>query len=186
MNVAPDPTTLVVAHRGASAEAAENSLEAFEKAIQVGSDLIEFDVLRTRDDQLIAFHDATVGGHLVGQLTSEEIHHRSGIKPPLLNDVLDLTKGRVGLDVELKEDGYTDRVLDAVGSRFDPDQLVITSFIDSVVAETKRLAPAIRAGLLIGRARPRYLLRTRISELFPARRAHACGADFIAMHFRLA
>jgi glycerophosphoryl diester phosphodiesterase len=69
MNVAPDPTTLVVAHRGASAEAAENSLEAFEKAIQVGSDLIEFDVLRTRDDQLIAFHDAAVGGHLVGQLT---------------------------------------------------------------------------------------------------------------------
>jgi glycerophosphoryl diester phosphodiesterase len=186
MNVTTHPPTLVVAHRGASAEAAENTLEAFEQAIQVGSDLIEFDVRRTRDDQLIAFHDATVGGHLVGQLTREEIHHRLRIKPPLLNDVLDLTEGRVALDVELKEDGYTDRVLDAVGTRFEPDQLVITSFIDSVVAETKRLAPAIGAGLLIGRARPRHLLRTRISELLPARRAHACGADFIAMHFRLA
>jgi len=186
MNVAADPATLVVAHRGASAEAAENSLEAFEQAIQVGSDLIEFDVRRTQDDQLIAFHDAAVGGRPVDQLTREEIHLQTGIKPPLLNDVLDVTTGRIGLDVELKEDGYTDRVLEAVGRRFEPDQLVVTSFIDSVVAEAKRLAPGIKAGLLVGRARPEHLLRTRLSELFPARRAHACGADFIAMHFRLA
>jgi glycerophosphoryl diester phosphodiesterase len=185
MNVTRDPATLVVAHRGASAEAAENSLEAFEKAIEVGSDLIEFDVRRTRDDRLIAFHDATVGGHRVGHLTREEIHLQTGIKPPLLNDVLDMTKGRVGLDVELKESGYTDRVLDAVGRRFEPDQLVLTSFIDTVVADAKRIAPAIKAGLLVGRDRPPHL-RTRLSELFPARRARACGADFIAMHFRLA
>jgi glycerophosphoryl diester phosphodiesterase len=186
MNVTADPATLVVAHRGASAEAAENSLEAFEKAIQVGSDLIEFDVRRTRDDQLIAFHDATVGGHLVRQLTREEIHLQTGSQPPLLNDVVDVTEGRVGLDVELKEDGYTDRVLSAVGRRFEPDQFVVTSFIDSVVAEAKRLAPASEAGLLVGRARPQHLLRSRLSELFPARRALACDADFIAMHFRLA
>jgi glycerophosphoryl diester phosphodiesterase len=184
--VTADPPTLVVAHRGASAEAAENSLEAFEKAIEVGSDLIEFDVRRTRDDQLIAFHDATVGGHLVRQLTREEIHLQTGITAPLLNDVLDVTKGRVGLDVELKEDGYTDRVLDAVGKRFEPDQLVVTSFIDSVIAEVKRSAPAIQAALLVGRARPQHLLRTRLSELFPTRRAHACSADFIAMHLGLA
>ena len=186
MNVAADPATLVVAHRGASAEAAENSLEAFEKAIQVGSDLIEFDVRRTRDDQLIAFHDATVGGHPVAQFTRAEIHLQTGLKPPLLNDVLDVTKGRVGLDVELKEDGYTDRVLEAIGTRFEPEQVVITSFLDSVVAETKRFAPAIEAGLLVGRYRPPHHLRTRLSELFPARRARACGADFIAMHSGLA
>jgi glycerophosphoryl diester phosphodiesterase len=186
MNVTAHPATLVIAHRGASTEAAENSLEAFEAAIQVGSDLIEFDVRRTRDDQLIAFHDATIGGHLVGQLTREEIHLQTGSKPPLLNDVLDVTKGRVGLDVELKEDGYTGRVLKAVGERFEPEQLVITSFIDSVVAETKRLTPAITTGLLVGRARPEHRLRTRLSELFPARRARACRADFIAMHFGLA
>ena len=186
MNVTADPATLVVAHRGASAEAAENSIQAFEKAIQVGSDVIEFDVRRTRDDQLIAFHDATVGGHGVGDLTCEEIHLRTGIKPPLLNDVLDLTKGRVGLDVELKEAGFTDRVLKAAGQHFEPDQLVITSFIDSVVAEAKRAAPAIKAGLLVGVGRPEHLLRTRLSELFPARRSRACGADFVAMHFRLA
>ena len=180
------PAALVVAHRGASAEAVENSLEAFEQAIQIGSEAIEFDVRRTREGQLIAFHDAVVGGHLVGRLTLEEIQQQTGIKPPLLSEVLDLTRGRVGLDVELKEHGYVNRVLQALGERFDPDRLVITSFIDAVVAESKRLAPAIEAGLLVGRARPDHVLRTRLSELFPARRARACGADFIAMHFKLA
>jgi glycerophosphoryl diester phosphodiesterase len=184
--VTASPATLVVAHRGASAEATDNSLEAFERAIRVGSDLIEFDVRRTRDGELVAFHDETVGGQPVGQLTREEIHARTGINPPSLIAVLDLTKGRVGLDVELKEIGYTDRVLEALSDGFEPDQLVITSFIDSVVSEAKRLMPQVKAGLLVGRGRPEHLLRTRLSELFPARRAKACGADFIAMHYRLA
>ena len=79
----------------------------------------------------------------------------------------------------------------AIGHEFfelgtEPDRLVVTSFIDSVVAEAKRSAPGIQAGLLVGRARPQHLLRTRLSELFPTRRAHACSADFIAMHFGLA
>ena len=186
MNVTATSATLVVAHRGASAEAAENSIEAFEKAIQIGSDLIEFDVRHTRDDRLIAFHDATVDGRPVGQLTREEIQLQTGIKPPLLTDVLDLTRGHVGLDVELKESGYTDRVLKAVGERFEPERLVITSFIDSVVAESKSLMPSIKAGLLVGRDTPEHPLRVRLSELFPARRARACGADYVAMHFRLA
>jgi glycerophosphoryl diester phosphodiesterase len=178
--------TLVVAHRGASAGAPDNSLEAFEKAIQVGSDLIEFDVRRTRDDELIAFHDESVGAHPVGRLTREEIHLQTGIKPPLLNEVLELTKGHVGLDVELKEDGYTHRVIEALCERFEPDELVITSFIDAVVAEVKRVSPSIKTGLLVGVGRPEHLLRTRLAELFPVRRTRACGADYIAMHYRLA
>lgn len=180
------PPPLVVAHRGAGAGAADNSLEAFEQAIQVGSDLIEFDVRHTRDGELIAFHDATVGGHPVGQLTRKEIHTRTGIDPPRLTEVLDLTKGRVGLDVELKEDGHTNRVLEALSDRFEPDQVVITSFIDSVVSEAKRLMPSIKAGLLVGRGRPEQLVRTRLSELFPVGRARACGADYLAMHYALA
>lgn len=179
-------TTLVIAHRGASAEAADNSFDAFEKAIEVGSDLIEFDVRRTRDGELIAFHDDRVGGRPVGELTREEILIEIGIEPPLLGDVLDLARGRVGLDVELKEEGYTERVLKELCDRTDPEQLVITSFIDSVVAEVKRVKPSIKTGLLIGRGQPEHLVRTRLTELFPARRARACRADYIAMYFRLA
>lgn len=176
----------MIAHRGASAELADNSLEAFEQAIEVGSDLIEFDVRRTRDGELVAFHDETVGGRPVGRLTREEIHIQTGNLPPLLNEVLDLAKGRAGLDVELKEDGYVDRVMKSLSHRFDPDHLVITSFIDSVIVEAKRSIPSAKAGLLVGVGRPEHLLRTRLTELFPAGRARACGADYIAMHYRLA
>jgi glycerophosphoryl diester phosphodiesterase len=166
-------SALVVAHRGASAGAVDNSLDAFERAIQLGADLLEFDVRRTADDQLIAFHDATVDGRAVGTLTRAEIGDAKGHVPVLLDDVVDLARGRIGLDVELKEDDYVARVLAALDGV--PD-VVITSFLDDVVAEVKRLDPARRAGLLIGARRTTQIVR----------RAQACGADLVAMHHALA
>jgi glycerophosphoryl diester phosphodiesterase len=97
--------------------------------------------------------------------------------------VLDLTRGRIGLDVELKEDGYVKRVLAALDGRED---VVITSFLDAVVAEVKRRAPELRAGLLVGVGWTRQVVRTRLSELSPVPRAQACGADLVAMHHTLA
>jgi glycerophosphoryl diester phosphodiesterase len=174
---------LVVAHRGASAGAVDNSLDAFEQAIAIGADLIEFDVRRTRDDQLIAFHDGAVGGRPVAALTRAEIGETVGHIPPLLDEVLELTRGRIGLDVELKEDGYVERVLATLDG---VDGVVVTSFLDDVVAEVKRIAPAVRAGLLVGVGRTRQVVRTRLSELSPVPRARACGADLVAMHHALA
>jgi glycerophosphoryl diester phosphodiesterase len=174
---------LVVAHRGASAGAVDNSLDAFERAIDLGADLLEFDVRRTRDDQLIAFHDAAVGGRPVATLTRAEIGAGAGHLPPLLDEVLDLARGRIGLDVELKEDGYVARVLAALDGL--PD-VVVTSFLDDVVAEAKRLAPELRAGLLVGVGRTKQVVKTRLSELSPVPRATACGADLVAMHHALA
>lgn len=175
---------LVVAHRGASAGAVDNSLDAFERAIAVGSDLIELDVRRTRDDQLIAFHDAAVGGRAIGALTRAEIGAAIGHLPPLLEEVVDLARGRIGLDVELKEDGYVARVLTALG---DTPGVVITSFLDDVVREVRQTAPPeLRAGLLVGVGRTRQVVKTRLSELSPVPRARACGADLVAMHYALA
>jgi glycerophosphoryl diester phosphodiesterase len=167
--------TRIIAHRGASAGAGgvDNSLDAFERAIALGADGIEFDVRRTRDDALVAFHDATVRGRPVGRLTRAEIGAAVGQEPPLLDDVLALTAGRIGLDVELKEAGYVDRVLAALAASF-AGELVVTSFLDPVVAEVKRRSPGTRAGLLIGVGRP--------SELTPVGRATRCDADLIAMH----
>jgi glycerophosphoryl diester phosphodiesterase len=174
---------LVVAHRGASAGAVDNSLDAFEQAIAIGADLIEFDVRRTRDDQLIAFHDAAVGGRAVDTLTRAEIGAGVGHLPPLLDEVLALTRGRIGLDVELKENGYVERVLAALDG---VEDVVVTSFLDDVVTEVKRTAPELRAGLLVGVGRTRQVVRTRLSELSPVPRARACGADVVAMHHALA
>ncbi len=176
----------IIAHRGASSEAIENSLEAFSRAIEIGADKIEFDVRRTRDDQLIAFHDPTLGGVQIGRMERAEIAGRAGHAPALLSEILELCEGRVGLDVELKEDGYVPRVIADVGRRFSRERVVITSFLDRVVAQVKELDPDLRAGLLIGLRNPVPRLRTRLSELLPASRARACGADVVAMHVRLA
>ncbi|MCW2984617.1 MAG: glpQ1 [Conexibacter sp.] len=169
-------TTRVIAHRGASAGTIDNSLDAFEQAIAAGADMIEFDVRRTRDDQLIVFHDGVVRGRALAGLTREEVGAATGHLPPLAAEVLDLARGRIGVDVELKEDGYVERILEA-SAGFGADDLVVTSFLDRVVGHVKQLAPDVRTGLLVG---------IRLSELSPTGRAMRCGADLIAMHFQLA
>lgn len=177
---------LVIAHRGASAGVIDNSLEAFTRAIEVGSDMIEFDVRCTADDQLITLHDPEASGHPISSLTCEEITQSLGYRPPLLEEVLELAKGRIGLDVELKEDGYVERVMSTVAMHIDAHEVIVSSFLDSVVAQVKRLHPDVKAGLLVGLEHPKPYLRTRLSEAFPVRRTRACGADFVAMHHRLA
>jgi glycerophosphoryl diester phosphodiesterase len=183
---APAARPLVIAHRGASAGRLDNSLEAFAAAIEAGADAIEFDVRRTRDGVLVAFHDPGVGGDPVAALTRAELAARTGHAPPLLEEILDLARGRIGLDVELKEAGYVDRVLDALDGAADPDRVLVTSFLDAVVAEVKALRPAVASGLLLGRAHPRPLVRTRVSELYPVARARRCRADHVLPEVRLA
>lgn len=177
---------LVIAHRGASSEVADNSLEAFDAVIAVGVDMIEFDVRRTKDDCLIAFHDPDIDGVPLRELTREQIGRRLGRVPPLLTEILDLSRGRTMLDVELKEDGYVDRVLEALTEGFEPEQLIITSFLDEVVRQAKLARPQIMAGLLIGASRPENTVRTRVAETFPVERAKRCDADCVAVHFMLA
>jgi glycerophosphoryl diester phosphodiesterase len=173
---------LIVAHRGASAGMVDNSLAAFEQAISLGAEMIEFDVRRTHDGKLIAFHDGLLGGAAVGSLTHAEIGRRAGHLPPRLEEVLELARGRIALDVELKESGYLSEVVAALGD----GPMVITSFLDEVIAEVKRLRPEVQAGLLLGFAPPHPHLRALLSELGPIPRARACHADFVAPHFALA
>ncbi|MFZ0995767.1 MAG: glycerophosphodiester phosphodiesterase [Candidatus Dormiibacterota bacterium] len=174
------------AHRGATASAAENSLPAFEAAIELGADFIEFDVRRTSDRALIVLHDATVGGAPVASLSRNAIYQKTGEKPPLLVEVLELAAGRIGLDVELKEDGYVAEVLAELGLRSEPERVVYTSFLDATVEQVRRLEPAAKTGLILGLSSPLPYLKTRLSELFPVPRLRHCGATFAVVHFRLA
>jgi glycerophosphoryl diester phosphodiesterase len=184
-----DPAALsmavIGAHRGATATAAENSLAAFEAAIQLGAEFIEFDVRRTGDQSLIVLHDATIGGEPVAALTRAAIYQKSGIRPPLLAEVLELTAGRIGLDVELKEDGYVAELVDEVRCGAEPERVVYTSFLDRVVRQVRSHQPAAKTGLILGRSSPAPYLRTRRSEIYPVPRLRRCGATFAVLHFRL-
>lgn len=179
---------MVAAHRGVATGAAENTIEAFTNAIDVGADMVEFDVRRTRDGELIVFHDAFAGGVPVGSLTREGIASAAGVRPPLLAEVLRACAGRIRLDVELKEDGYVPQAMAALRAcaGIDAAQVVVTSFLPTVVAQAKDAFPEVKTGLLVGTDAPPYHLRQHRRQLFPVALARRVRADYLAPHYRLA
>ncbi|HSZ38485.1 MAG TPA: glycerophosphodiester phosphodiesterase [Trebonia sp.] len=177
---------IVVAHRGVAAGAAENTIAAFTNAIDLGVDMIEFDVRRTRDGALIAFHDAQVDGTPIGSLPRDEIETAAGVRPPLLTEVLQTCAGRIRLDVELKEDGYVPEVMAAIKAAMDPGQVIVTSFLPAVIAQAKDIFPAGKTGLLVGENGPLIDIPARLRELYPLGLARRARADYLAPHYRLA
>lgn len=103
--------TLVIAHRGASWDLPENTLPAFERAIEVGVDYVEFDVHAARDGALVVSHDPPLGGE------------------PLLEAAIELLSGRVGIMCELKTP-WRYRRHDVVRRtvRILPDDAIVLSF----------------------------------------------------------
>lgn len=108
---------LKIAHRGASGSRPEHTRPAFERAIELGVDMIELDVQLTRDRRLVVMHDRELGRTVsakgpVRECTLEELRAMdagawfdpayAGEPPLSLDEVLDLTIGRVELNVEIK------------------------------------------------------------------------------------
>lgn len=179
---------MIVAHRGASSLARENTLDSFRKAIEIGVDMIEFDVRKTRDQVLIVHHDELMNGKPVKELTYDEISNRAkgqGFSIPTLEEVLKHTSGKIKLDVEIKEVGYEKEVVELLFRYFEKDQFVITSFLDSCIKKIKDDYPDIKTGLLLGVSKPRNFILTRISEFFPHRRCREAKANFLVPHQRL-
>jgi glycerophosphoryl diester phosphodiesterase len=149
-----------VAHRGASSEAPENTLEAFAKAIELGADMIEFDVRRAPNGTLVISHDPV-------RMPSPHL--------PTLEDTLLATKGRIQLDVELKEEGCEGDALALLLRHFAIGDFSITSFLPSALRETRAIDARVRTGLI-------FAFWTKET------RAAAAGgaADFLVAQDRLA
>jgi glycerophosphoryl diester phosphodiesterase len=181
-------TPVIIAHRGASYLAEyENTLDAFQLAIDIGADYVEFDVRRTKDKKLIVVHDADFDGTLYSDLSYDEICALTeplNYTIPLLIDVLKLCQGRIKLDIELKEGGYEKQVVMLVRDMFHYDQFMMKSFDDNVVARIKLIDPDIKAGLLIGMESADA--KRRFNEYFPERRLKLCNADFVSPYYSLA
>ncbi len=175
MTGAPDDT-LVIAHRGDWAEAPENTLESFERAVRVGADMIELDVRRTADGRLIAYHDAEIDGVAVNQLRHDELlakggHHR----PPLLEEIVRQLSNRIALNVEFKERGCVAEAV-ALLRRHGVERCLVTSFLADVVRETRACAPEFQTGLLVSRA----------STTAAITRTRRLGADCLGLEVELA
>jgi glycerophosphoryl diester phosphodiesterase len=126
---------LVIAHRGASWERPENTLPAFERAIELGADSIELDVHADAEGRLVVTHDPP---------------KRDG-SYPTLEEVLDLCRGRIGVMVELKTPRRYRRH-DVVGRtvRLLTDADVVICFQRPPLEEARALRPGIRTCQHVG------------------------------------
>lgn len=139
--------TLVIAHRGASADERENTLPAFERAIEVGADFVELDVQVSADGVLVVFHDLDLDRltPLRGPLrrrTAAELHEHA---IPTLDEVLAVTRGRIGVMAELKS-AYLFRRHDVVGQTVAAlgEDDVVLSFGRRTLLEARRRRPSLR------------------------------------------
>ncbi|MDR7553688.1 MAG: glycerophosphodiester phosphodiesterase family protein [Armatimonadota bacterium] len=153
---------LVIAHRGASAEAPENTLAAFRLAIDRGADGIELDVRASGDGHLVVIHDATVDrvtgaeGEIAALTLAalRRLDAGAGQRIPTLAEVLDLARGRLLVDIELKITGVEPQVLALVREFGMERDVLITSFHEEAVAAVRRLASDVATGLLQQRPAP--------------------------------
>ncbi|NLP11924.1 glycerophosphodiester phosphodiesterase [bacterium] len=157
----------VTAHRGASGWAPENTLAAFTKAIELGSDYSELDVRLSKDGVVVLSHDdslrrTTGQSGAVWDYTLEELKtfdagswfgpEFAGEKIPTLQEVMRLVKGKMKLNIEVKisrkEPEIVQKVIEVIRQEgFDKD-CMITSFDQATVEKVIELAPDLPAGLI--------------------------------------
>jgi len=159
--------TMVIAHRGASADAPENTLAAMELAINDGADWVELDVQETRDGEVVVIHDSDlkkIGGSglkvfksSLAELQSVDI---GSWKDPSFSDqrvatlqqVLALCKDRINIVIELKyygkEERLEERVVKLVEDAGMQDQIVVMSLSYPGIQKMKSLRPEWSVGLL--------------------------------------
>lgn len=160
---------VVVAHRGASARAPENTLAAYREAIALGARIAETDVHLSADGEVIVMHDATVdrttgGTGAISELTLEEIRQLeagswkgpvfAGEPVPTLAELLDLVRDRLVLCIEVKAgQGIEERILELLRQRDQLDQVLVFSFDAAAVARFEDLEPRIPTVYLAHRPR---------------------------------
>ncbi|GAB4527761.1 MAG: glycerophosphodiester phosphodiesterase family protein [Anaerolineae bacterium] len=147
-----------VAHRGASAYEPENTLRAFERAIEMGATMLELDLHLSRDGHLIVIHDAdlsrtTNGKGQVTDMSLEEIKRYDaglGEQVPTLPEVIELARGRARLYIELKGQQTPEPLVHVLRASHFTDQVIVGSFYPWLPQKVKWLAPEIRTSLLVG------------------------------------
>ncbi|MGG3194926.1 glycerophosphodiester phosphodiesterase [Priestia aryabhattai] len=160
-----------VAHRGASAYAPENTIAAFDKAVEMKADYIEIDVQRSKDGKLVVIHDTTVdrttdGSGKVGNLTFKELRNLdagswkgeqfTGAQIPTFDEILDRYHGKIGILIELKSPelypGIEENVVGKLKERnLDKPQnekIIVQSFNHNSMKKMNELLPKVPIGVL--------------------------------------
>lgn len=159
----------MVAHRGASAYAPENTIAAFELALAQGADVLEFDVHLSRDDHPVVIHDFTVdrttnGNGPVRELTVRELKRLdagawfkqkfAGQQIQTLHEILERFRGRASFGVELKAGsdfypGIEERVVSTLQTYDVTERALLLSFDHAALGRVRALDPSVKTGALV-------------------------------------
>lgn len=160
-----------VAHRGATAYSPENTIAAFDLAVDMKADYIEIDVQRSKDGELVLIHDTTVdrttdGTGKVGDLTLEQLRSLdagswkgeqfAGEPIPTFEEILDLYRGKVGILIELKapelypgiEEQVTAALIERNLDKPQNEKIIIQSFNFESMKKMDQLLPRVPIGVL--------------------------------------
>lgn len=189
----------IVGHRGCDEFRFSNTIEAFLKGIDLGADMVEFDVRKTKDGIFIIHHDEDVFGYSVKDYEYEVLKSHAlenGLQISTVEKALDNLRGKAKLAVELKEKGYEEEIVNKIKEYFSNNEFVVFSFNEEIIKFIKEKFQEVTAGLLLGyeysefkAMNPRInhigILLERYRELFPWKSVKKCKADFIAPHYDL-
>lgn len=162
--------TLIIGHRGASADAPENTLYAFNLALEQNADGVELDVQWSRDGQLVVFHDWTVerlteGTGSVNELTLAELQALTLPKAqhiPTLDEVFEAFGPRLLYNVEIKakgrgNTGIETAVADRIQAHHLESRVIVSSFSVAAVRRARQALPhATPVALLWYKPRENY------------------------------
>jgi len=141
---------LLLGHRGARADAPENTLAAFDLALKHGVDGFEFDVRLTSDKQSIICHDPKFHRLVIRKHTFKQLQSScpSGEEPPSLEDVLERFSRTAYLNIEVKVRGMENVVLRAMKKHPPRRGYFISSFLPSVIRKLHALDSSLILGAL--------------------------------------
>ena len=164
-------TPQIIAHRGASYLAPENTLVAFRKAMEIGADGVEMDVQKTYDNELVIHHDYMVDMHtdISGQIYDLTMGELKALdfgswkdaiyaneRIATLQEALELCAGMEGTQVQLElkspledDPDFVPRVLEVLRQTEIVDQVILVSFNHALLRQAKQLMPELRVGALV-------------------------------------
>lgn len=148
--------TQIFAHRGAVSFATENSIEAIEKAIELKVDGIEVDVQQSKDKYLVVFHDYILNlkTNLSGRVSKKSLEQlkkvelKCGLKMPTLEEVLEVTRGKCILNLDIKSVAATENVIKSLENYGSIDKVIISSYYKGSIKKAKEKNPQIETAFI--------------------------------------
>ncbi len=166
LDVSKSGELLVVAHRGSSGTAPENTISAFRQALESGAKMVEIDIQITADNKFVVYHDFVPPGHIkrISELNFVEIKDidigsaygsiYAGEKIPLLQEVLELVRDKALLMIEIKTwtgdkiQANMKQLIELIEEYNNLERTIFGSFNYKVLKDLKQLNPNIKTAAI--------------------------------------